>query len=158
MPAPSSSMAMVRLANPNLPVGSSLAPAFSSSVIWTSGTSCDSTSHTGTPFDSVRFWMGGNFSSDAGPSAGGFARSGGLALRRRHKHAPSEPRAEAESRKPRARESSFRLRLDDELDAPIRWQPLHRGGLDIGGAERRVSREVLRKIIRATAGKRYAFS
>jgi hypothetical protein len=48
-------MAAVKLASPYLPAGSSLLPDFSSSVTWTSGTSCASINHTGRPFESARF-------------------------------------------------------------------------------------------------------
>jgi len=41
----------------------------------TSGTSCDSTSHTARPFDSIRFWISGRFRRGGAPIVGGFDRS-----------------------------------------------------------------------------------
>ncbi len=69
MPAPSSSIAAVRLATPNLPAGSSPLPAWTTRFTCTSGTLCVSTIHTGRPFDSIRFWMGGRFTVGAAPRA-----------------------------------------------------------------------------------------
>ena len=76
LPAPSSSIAAVRLATPNWPSGSSPLPAITTRLTWTSGTSCASTTHTGTPLASARFSIGGSVRRATGPSAGGFERSG----------------------------------------------------------------------------------
>jgi hypothetical protein len=54
-PAPSSSMAAVRLATPNFPAGSSPLPARTTRFTCTSGTSRDSTIQTARPFESARF-------------------------------------------------------------------------------------------------------
>ena len=77
-PAPSSSIAAVRLAVPNLPAGSSPAPARTTTFTWTIGTSCDSTSHTARPFESARFCMAGRSSCGVGASDGGVVRSGSV--------------------------------------------------------------------------------
>ena len=76
-PAPSSSIAAVRLAMPNLPAGSSALPLRTTRLTCATGTSCSSTIHTGRPFDSCRFWIAGSFSAGGGPGCGGRARSGG---------------------------------------------------------------------------------
>ena len=51
-PAPSSSIAAVRLATPNLPAGSSALPLSTTRLTCATGTSCSSTIHTGRPFES----------------------------------------------------------------------------------------------------------
>ena len=54
-PAPSVSIAVVRLAMPYLPAGSSAVPAITIRFTCTTGTSCSSTIQTGSPFESWRF-------------------------------------------------------------------------------------------------------
>ena len=54
-------------------------PLRTSRLTCATGTSWTSTSHTGTPFDSWRFWIGGSFSAGTGPVAGAFWRSGAWA-------------------------------------------------------------------------------
>ena len=51
-PAPSASIAAVRLAMPYFPAGSSAVPLRTTRLTWATGTSCISTIHTGRPFDS----------------------------------------------------------------------------------------------------------
>ena len=76
LPAPSSSIAAVRLESPNFPAGSSPPPTKTTRLICTTGTSCVSTTQTGNPLESMRFWIAGRSRLGGGASAGGFARSG----------------------------------------------------------------------------------
>ena len=76
VPAPSSSIAAVRLPTPYLPIGSAALPDRTIKLICASGTSWCSTIQTARPFDSLCFWMAGSFSDGAGPSGGGCLRSG----------------------------------------------------------------------------------
>src|SRR5205823_4483383 len=68
----------VRLATPNWPDGSDDAPDLMIRETSTTGTSCISTIQTASPFDSVRFWIGGSFRPGAGPVFGALERSGGV--------------------------------------------------------------------------------
>src|SRR5262249_34722173 len=68
--------AAVRLARPYLPGGSFAVPLNDTRFTWATGTLCSSTTHTGSPFDSVCFWIAGSFSAAGGPGCGGFVRSG----------------------------------------------------------------------------------
>ncbi len=78
-PAPSVSIAAVRLATPYFPGGSFAVPARTSRFTWTTGTSCNSTIQAGRPFASCRFTIVGSLRPGAGPFAGGFDRSGACA-------------------------------------------------------------------------------
>ena len=75
-PAPSVSIAAVRLAAPYLPGGSLAVPVRTTRFTCTTGTSCSSTIQTGRPFASCRFTIVGSLRAGAGPLAGGFDRSG----------------------------------------------------------------------------------
>ena len=91
-PAPSVSSDAVRLATPNLPAGSSPVPLSTTRFTWTTGTSCRSTIQTGRPFDSMRFWMAGSFSTGGGPDCGGLLRSGAWAPVMRASREPENAR------------------------------------------------------------------
>src|SRR3954466_15580352 len=69
-------MSAVRLARPNFPAGSAETPVRIASSRWTVGTLCTPMIQTCRPLDSVRFSIGGSVSDGAGPTAGGFERSG----------------------------------------------------------------------------------
>ena len=79
LPAPSSSIAAVRLATPGFPAGSAAAPLRKTRAIRTTGTSCISTSRTSRPLASRARCTVGNESVGVGPSAGVADRSGGCA-------------------------------------------------------------------------------
>ena len=78
-PAPSVSIAAVRLAMPYLPAGSSALPLSDDEVDLRDRHLVQLDDPDRQPFASCRFWMAGSFSAGAGPSAGGLLRSGACA-------------------------------------------------------------------------------
>ena len=104
-------------------------------LTWTIGTSCVSTSHTGRPFDSVRFWIGGQLQLRRGPAPAASIDRSGLALRglrhekRAGKRASREPDAESR-REPKAGAESHRFSSGSTTSSTRRSAGSHRTTAD----------------------------
>src|SRR5476651_2723481 len=156
LPAPSSSIAAVRLATPNLPGGSSDVPLKTTRFTYTTGTLCSSTIQTGTPFESCRFWIAGRFSVAGGPGCGGRVRSGACCADRTAVAAATTVRStkrriimdDSVASAARSRRTLLFFRLHHDLDTAAGRQKRARGGADVRRRQRAVAGEILVEPVR----------